>query len=904
MNALVKKEIRLLLPGFLAILLLETVQPWIWNEADETFAIAPVIFFFGMIIFAVDSFGREFSLGTFQSLLSQPIERRQIWRTKITVLLFGAALIFAAYFASCELRLHEGLKNPLWHAYASKFNATIIENNFSDAMFASVAVLFVAVMGGLWTALLFRQIATAFWITFLIPAGLMTTIIFFLPSKLADNEHFVTTLLYSLAGIYVVAGFWLAHKLFQRAQDVAWTGGIISFSTWRYFEARSRSSVSERRWKPVSALLKKEFQLHSISLFGAGALLALHIGIFFLRAFYANFHKNSLAAVASDFFWVLWLVMPLTIGSMAVAEERKLGVAEQQFCLSASRRLQFAVKFVPAMIFGVLLGGIMPLLLETIAAHLGAPNEIFTSRTHEGNVFGNGLSWFEISIVALSAGFALAGFFGSAIARNFLQALSIAIVTLIGCSFFVFFVEWVNEQRPTFFGITPWHSILPILIAFPTVPAALTWLAYLNFNHFHESRRLWRRNIVGIAAMLIFIIGGSAAIYNRAWEIFEPAEPPHGAAKFSFSNPPKLSLGSYENLLVQFPDGRVWTDNLREPIIENRQGRWRQLLETFLHPLPASVGPKQFIGGSNSSNWVSATVMYVDWWESTQSHVTGYLDTTGVKSDGTLWISEKSEPKIWTGANMIRFGDETNWRQIAWASSGRLLLKNDGTLWFWGTNSVNSMWNGWRTNWPSVRAFQPRQIGTNSDWKEISPVWWMRCAEKTDGTVWRIDEYNNAKEEISRETNRDGINLKTFSSEDNSSAYVGEDGTLWIRNHYLDKSENTGDWKGEGFLQVGKETNWLAVFVTLNSMVALKSDGTLWRWNFPADSPRDAAKIPPMRFDIHNDWIALTSIWGGGVSLAADGSLWFWPGGEFEEMTLLKFPKQPGFLGNVFGKPD
>ena len=94
MNPLILKEIRLLLPGWLAVMLLEVLQPWFWREPDYAFVVAPVFFFFGIIIMAVDSFGREFSLGTFQSLLSQPIERRQIWRTKITVLLFAAALIF------------------------------------------------------------------------------------------------------------------------------------------------------------------------------------------------------------------------------------------------------------------------------------------------------------------------------------------------------------------------------------------------------------------------------------------------------------------------------------------------------------------------------------------------------------------------------------------------------------------------------------------------------------------------------------------------------------------------------------------------------------------------------------------------------------------------------------------
>jgi hypothetical protein len=90
-------------------------------------------------------------------------------------------------------------------------------------------------------------------------------------------------------------------------------------------------------------------------------------------------------------------------------------------------------------------------------------------------------------------------------------------------------------------------------------------------------------------------------------------------------------------------------------------------------------------------------------------------------------------------------------------------------------------------------------------------------------------------------------------------------------------------------------------------MVALKSDGSLWQWqwNYNQESPLEAAKSPPTRLGINNDWVGLTSSWGGTipVSLAADGSLWLWPG-NFSEFPLLKPPKQPQYLGNIFGKAD
>ena len=65
------------------------------------------------------------------------------------------------------------------------------------------------------------------------------------------------------------------------------------------------------------------------------------------------------------------------------------------------------------------------------------------------------------------------------------------------------------------------------------------------------------------------------------------------------------------------------------------------------------------------------------------------------------------------------------------------------------------------------------------------------------------------------------------------------------------------------------------------------------------------AQEPPTRLGIHKDWVAINSDWKDVIAFAADGSLWLWPDRqEYEWFNLLKPPKQPQFLGNVFGKSD
>ena len=271
--------------------------------------------------------------------------------------------------------------------------------------------------------------------------------------------------------------------------------------------------------------------------------------------------------------------MPVILGCLAVAEERKLGVTEAQFCLPVSRRLQFAGKFIPVMIFGVLLGGVMPLLLESLAGHFGSPSEFFRPESHASNGFGiPGMVWFEGTVLLLSAGLAFVGFLASTLARNFLQALSIAIVILVGCCLFIVFIlngQSGNNEQLASWGVNLWGVILPLVFGILTALVVAPWLAYRNFSHFVEGGRLWRRNIFTVVGALVFIFTSSAVIYNRAWEIFEPAEPPHGPAIFSAANAPVLHSDTYSGLRVRLPDGRIWFNSLGYPFFNKfSRGIW------------------------------------------------------------------------------------------------------------------------------------------------------------------------------------------------------------------------------------------------------------------------------------------------------------------------------------------
>lgn len=257
MKPLVAKEIRLLLPAYgMALLLALTPVLLPVGKDDNALALIISLFAFGVVMLALSSFGREFSLRTFPMILAQPMERRRMWWTKIVVLVAAMATLFAVWCLSC-LRWF----NP--HPYGLGLFET-------QAMGGMIVV--VAISGALWTTILLRQVMAAFWFTALIPATIM---------MLVEFTHGTARSTYIAMGIYSVAGFALAWWQFNRAQETAWTGGVITLPGWGTAEAAGRTL--NRRHRPFAALFWKELQLQQMGLLGMAGLFVLHLGVVWLR---------------------------------------------------------------------------------------------------------------------------------------------------------------------------------------------------------------------------------------------------------------------------------------------------------------------------------------------------------------------------------------------------------------------------------------------------------------------------------------------------------------------------------------------------------------------------------------------------------------------------------------------
>lgn len=115
----------------------------------------------------------------------------------------------------------------------------------------------------------------------------------------------------------------------------------------------------------------------------------------------------------------------------------------------------------------------------------------------------------------------------------------------------------------------------------------------------------------------------------------------------------------------------------------------------------------------------------------------------GLKSDGTLWAwgeGELGALGLGNYANQAtpkQIGTDTDWKQASVGASHTVALKNDGTLWGWGFNDC------YQLSTLSSNVKTPTQIGTDNDWEKVFAVDCSTYGIKTDGTLWAWGENGN-----------------------------------------------------------------------------------------------------------------------------------------------------------------
>lgn len=228
----------------------------------------------------------------------------------------------------------------------------------------------------------------------------------------------------------------------------------------------------------------------------------------------------------------------------------------------------------------------------------------------------------------------------------------------------------------------------------------------------------------------------------------------------------------------------------------------------------------------------------------------GQLWAWGQNNYGVLGLGDKVHR---VGSTPTQVGLLTNWYPPVCSADSVMCTKSDGTLWGWGRDdSINGGWLAGLGNRSS-----PTQVGTLTNWKQVSTGGAITLAVKTDGTLWawgrgtygglgtsdRTDR--NSPVQVGSLTNWN--NVSTSGSGDGANIYqdytfaIKTDKTLWSWGHAWYGVLGTGDGDYESYdephrsspVQVGALTNWKSINAGgagVFSASGLTDDGKLWSW--------------------------------------------------------------------------
>ena len=240
--------------------------------------------------------------------------------------------------------------------------------------------------------------------------------------------------------------------------------------------------------------------------------------------------------------------------------------------------------------------------------------------------------------------------------------------------------------------------------------------------------------------------------------------------------------------------------------------------------------------------------------------------TVAIRTDGSLWgwgINSQGQLGEGDGANTLIFypmqiGTDRDWKTVAAGSEHTVAIKTDGSLWAWGANNEGQVGNG-TTN---TRVRVPTQIGSDTDWVDVSAGEFHTMGIRVDGSLW-----------------------------------------AWGSNQFGQLGTGSSCRRRHTPTQIGSDTDWHSVPTGVNNTVSVKSDGSLWGWgvNFYGSSVGYTSRIAPIQFGADSNWaIAATSglnIGYHSVAVKTDGSVWTWgsslnrPGSEAQ-----RYPTQIVFM--------
>ncbi len=396
------------------------------------------LFYLGTcLLLAVLPFGTEFQHRTLHALLSQPVGRRALWRTKAGIL--GVALAMHGLLALLLL-LASFWMPAMTVRYGQSLTSTAPGNatQLAYALGAFAVATFAIWGSGILWSLIGRGVIPGLVFALAVPL-IPGVIVAVLPEASAathsgSSETAFNVLLWGLLPAYGAACAAIAlHRWKQlEATDTGDEGGHSLLARTR---VETGVAVPRRHHTVLRALGFKEMRLQTVTLVLLGLAIVVGLALPFISFTTISGAGFSQREVAFGIQVLLTCAVLLLAGATPIAEERRMGTLDAQILQPITATKQWLVKTA----FGITMavGAVLILALSCTA--------VGTGFLHPALVLG----------VLLIAGFAFTlSFLGSASSPNVLRALLIGVFGSLAAAVIFSLItapalDWVGRGHST-----------------------------------------------------------------------------------------------------------------------------------------------------------------------------------------------------------------------------------------------------------------------------------------------------------------------------------------------------------------------------------------------------------------------------------------------------------------------
>lgn len=269
------------------------------------------------------------------------------------------------------------------------------------------------------------------------------------------------------------------------------------------------------------------------------------------------------------------------------------------------------------------------------------------------------------------------------------------------------------------------------------------------------------------------------------------------------------------------------------------------------------------------------------------------LYTWGNNQSGQLGnntLTSRSSPGTTAGGGL-------NWRAVTHTqTSTSCAVKNDGTLWTWGSSTYGALGNNLAIG--NDRSSPGTTSGGGTDWASVANGGggdFFLAAIKTNGTLWTWGRGAYGKLGSNGTGNRSSPNTTSGGGTDWTMASCGyyhmvavkSDGTLWTwgRNNLGQLGTGGTANRSSPNTTSGGGTNW--VFCSAGGAqisgysAAIKSDGTLWTWGDNSFAQLGTGTTtnrssPGTTSGGGTNWKSVACAPNSTAAIKTDGTLWTW----------------------------